>query len=66
MRVNTCLVSSSGVLGRRWTIRARSTSEEGELGAFEALPGVQTTTTWGGDWAEFVVFMARLRELGYT
>ena len=27
---------------------------------------MRTTTTWGGDWAEFVIFLARLQALGYS
>jgi len=32
----------------------------------ELLSSVRTTTTWGGDWAEFVIFLARLQALGYS
>ena len=32
----------------------------------ELLSRVRTTTTWGGDWAEFVIFLARLQALGYS
>lgn len=34
--------------------------------ADELLSSVRTTTTWGGHWAEFVVFLARLQALGYS
>ena len=30
------------------------------------LSSVKTTTTWGGDWAEFVIFLARLQAMGYS
>ena len=30
------------------------------------LASVRTSTTWGGEWAEFVVFLVRLQSLGYT
>jgi len=32
----------------------------------ELLSSVKSTTTWGGDWPEFVILLARLQALGYS
>ena len=43
---------------------ASFTSVDADVDAL--LSSVKTTTTWGGDWAEFVIFLARLQAMGYS